>query len=433
MPDHVLTGVLARRPTLSAEQVEMATGLVTSGHGVDVVSAAAGTGKTYTLDAAREAWEASGHCVIGAALAGIAARELQVTAGIPSSTLAMLQIDLDAHRIVLDEHTVVVIDEAGMAGTRTLAPILDAADQAGAKVVLVGDPHQLPEIDAGGVLNGLANRLDPIELTENRRQRSQWEAEALEELRRGDVDAALAAYRSNERMVSAPTAIDVRRTMVADWWSHRHTGDTVAMSAFRRDDVDDLNGRARAYLVQAGEVSGPEVVVDDRPFQAGDQIVCLKNDRRIGVCNGTRATIDAVDPERRTVTVKAAVNTFLLPTDYLDDGNIAHGYATTIHKTQGATVDRALVLGTDELVRQRGYVALSRGRLSNHLYLLGGSESDDATGHGPPATGVDPIDAVELALHRQEAKRLAIDTGDPVGVEPADGLDQPWLNLELEL
>ena len=420
VPDEVLDAVLARRPTLAAEQAEMVIELTTTGNGIDVVSAAAGTGKTYTLDAAREAWEASGHRVIGAALAGIAAQELQSTAAIASSTLAMLQIDLDAHRVEFDDRTVVVIDEAGMAGTRTLAPILDAADQAGAKVVLVGDPHQLPEIDAGGVLTGLAKRMDPIELSENRRQRSRWEAEALEELRRGDVGAALVAYRSNDRLVSAPTAIDVRRTMVADWWSHRLTGDSVAMSAYRRDDVDDLNGRARAYLVRAGEVTGPELVVADRPFQAGDQIVCLKNDRRIGVCNGTRATIDAVEPERRTVTVEADGQTLFLPADYLDEGNIAHGYATTIHKTQGATVDRALVLGTDELVRQRGYVALSRGRMSNHLYLLGGSEPDDAAGHGPPTTGVDPIEAVELALNREEVKRLAIDTGDPVVDEPVE-------------
>ncbi len=257
VPGEVVAQVMERRPTLGAEQADMVTRLCTSGNGIDVVCAAAGTGKTYTLDAAREAWEASGHRVIGAALAGIAAQELQSTAGIRSSTLAMLQIDLDAHRVHLDDRTVIVIDEAGMAGTRNLAPILDAADRVGAKVVLVGDPHQLPEIDAGGVLTGLAKRLGPIELTENRRQRAQWEREALEELRCGDIDAAFSAYRDNERVVSAPTAIEVRRTMVADWWAHRLAGDTVAMTAYRRDDVDDLNGRARAYLVRIRRGFGP--------------------------------------------------------------------------------------------------------------------------------------------------------------------------------
>jgi Ti-type conjugative transfer relaxase TraA len=422
VPAEVLGEVMDRRPTLAAEQAEMVIRLCTSGNGIDVVCAAAGTGKTYTLDAAREAWDASGHRVIGAALAGIAAQELQSTAAIESMTLAMLQINLDANRIRLDDRTVVVIDEAGMAGTRNLAPILNAADEAGAKVVLVGDPHQLPEIDAGGVLTGLAKRLDPIELTENRRQRTQWERDALEELRCGDVDSAFAAYRDNDRVVQATTAIDVRRTMVADWWSHRLEGDTVAMTAYRRHDVDDLNGRARAYLVRSGDVSGPELVLDDRPYQAGDQIVCLKNNRRLGVCNGTRATIATVDPDRGTLTITLDDRSVLLPREYLDEGNIAHGYATTIHKTQGATVDRGLVLGTDELFRERGYVALSRGRITNHLYLIGANEIDDSTGHGPPPLIDDPVEVVQHALHRQGDKQLAIDTGEPIAFWPIEDL-----------
>jgi hypothetical protein len=352
--------------------------------------------------------------VIGAALAGIAAQELQSTASIKSSTLAMLQIDFDAGRVHLDDRTVIVIDEAGLAGTRDLAAILDAADQAGSKIVLVGDPHQLPEIDAGGVLSGLVKRLHPIELTENRRQRSQWEREALAELRAGDVEAAFAAYQDNGRVITAATAIEVRQVMVADWWSYRLTGVTVAMSAFRRNDVDDLNGRARAYLVRAGEVSGPELVIEERPYQAGDQIVCLKNNRRLGVCNGTRATIETVDPDNRVLTVKAGERVFTLPAEYLDSGHIAHGYSTTIHKTQGATVDRGLLLGTDELFRERGYVGMSRGRASNHLYLVGAAEVDDTTGHGPPPLADDPVEAVQHALHHRTDKQLAIDTGEPL-------------------
>jgi conjugative relaxase-like TrwC/TraI family protein len=422
VPGGVLADVLARRPTLTPEQADMVTRLCTGGNGIDVVCAAAGTGKTYTLDAARDAWEACGHRVIGAALAGIAAQELQSTAGIESTTLAMLQIDLDAGRTRLDKRTVIVIDETGMAGTRNLAPILDAADHAGAKVVLVGDPHQLPEIDAGGVLAGLSERLDPIELTENRRQREQWERDALEELRCGDVDAAFAAYRANDRIVSAPTAIDVRRAMVADWWAHRIAGDTTAMVTYRRNDVDDLNGRARAYLTRTGQVTGPELVIDERPYQAGDQIVCLRNNRRLGICNGTRATIAAVDPDNGTLTITFDDWRVLLPKEYLEEGHIAHGYATTIHKTQGATVDHGLVLGTDELFRERGYVALSRGRITNRLYLLGATPTDHGTSHGPsPLTG-DPVGVVQSALHRHSDKRLAIDTGEPLALWPTDDL-----------
>jgi conjugative relaxase-like TrwC/TraI family protein len=420
-PD-ILDAALRRRGTLIGEQAGMVTRLTTSGHGLEVVSAAAGTGKTHTLDAAREVWQAAGYQVVGAAVAGIAAQELESAAGISSSTLAMLQIDLDSGRRRLDARTVLVIDEAGMAGTRTLAPILEAADRAGAKVVLVGDPRQLPEIDAGGVLSGLARRLGAIELTENRRQRSHWERDALSELRAGDIDVALAAYADNGRLVTGTNALEVRRTMVADWWAYRLAGYTTTMTAFRRMDVDDLNGRARAHLARSGELLGPVLEIDDRPYQAGDQIVCLKNNRRLGIHNGTRATIVGVDPDRRTIVIETARGAVRLPSEYVDAGHIAHGYATTIHKTQGATVDRALLLGTDELFRERGYVGMSRGRLSNHLYLLGATPADATTGHGPPTPVAEATDAVRQALHQQSEQRLAIDSGDPVALWPIEDL-----------
>jgi conjugative relaxase-like TrwC/TraI family protein len=413
---------LAARPTLSAEQANMVRRLTNSGNGVEVVCAAAGTGKTFTLDAARDAWERAGYTVRGAALAGRAAQELQASAAIPSSTLARLQLDLHAGCATLDARTVLVVDEAGMAGTRTLAPILDAADRAGTKVVLVGDPHQLPEIDAGGVLAGLVDRLDSIELVENRRQRDQWERDALIELRAGDVDTAFDAYRRHGRIVHAPTAAQVRQAMVADWWAHRVAGESVAMMAVRRSDVDDLNGRARAYLKQRGDLFGPELVVNQRPFQAGDDIICLRNNRRLGVSNGTRATITEVDADLETIDVQIGQRTVRLPADYLAAGHIAHGYAMTIHKAQGATFDYGLLLGTDELHRTRGYVGMSRGRISNRLYLVGAEPVDDATGHGPPPLQADPTDVVRHALAHDTQQRLAIDTGDPFDIWPIDAL-----------
>jgi hypothetical protein len=421
--DEVLDEVLDRRPSLSAEQVAMIEALTQHGHGMAVVSAAAGTGKTYTLDAARHARESAGYRVIGAALAARAAQELQASAAIPSTTLAKLNANLKTGETRIDARTVIVIDEAAMAGTRLLAPVFEVADQADAKIVLVGDPKQLSEIDAGGVFRGLTTRLGAIELLENRRQQEQWERDALEQLRSGDIDVAFAEYDRNGRVVTAPTAPEVRTAMVADWWSHRLAGDDVAMMAVRRSDVDDLNGRARAYLVRAGKVSGPQLVVDERPYQAGDAVICLKNNRRLGVNNGTRATIAEVDFEPGTITIDTTGGQRInLPAEYFQAGHIAHAYATTIHKAQGATFDRGLLLGTDELYRERGYVGMSRGRASNHLYVVGGAVLDDATGHGPRPVGADPVEAVQQALAFETDKRLAIDNGDPVRDWPIEDL-----------
>ena len=301
-----------------------------------------------------------------------------------------------------------------MAGTRTLAPVLDAAARAGTKVVLVGDPRQLPEIDAGGVLAGLATRLTPIELVENRRQCEQWERDALSQLRAGDVDVAFDAYERNGRIVTADTAADVRTVMVADWWSYRIAGDNVTMLALRLSDVDDLNGLARAHRVRADELTGPTLHVNDRPFQTGDEIICLHNDYKLGDRNSTRGTIESVDVDERTLTMRSSKKTSTLPAEYLDAGYIAHGYATTIHTAQVATVDRALLLGTDELFRVRGYVGLSRGSVSNHLYMIGAREPDLAASHGSARELGDPSELVRHALHHQDTQSLAIDSGTPL-------------------
>ncbi len=421
----VIARTLAVRPTLSDEQRAMVTTLLGRGAGVEVVAAAAGTGKTFSLDAARDGWQTAGYRVIGAALSGRAAAELEASAAIESSTLALLAINLDTGRQPLDAMTVLVIDEASLAGTRTLAPILDRAAAVGAKVVLTGDPRQLPEIDAGGVLVGLAARTEPIRLVQNRRQCEAWERGALEQLRDGDVDRAFAAYQRHGRVVTAATAGEVRTVMVAEWWACRVAGDQVAMLAPNRSDVDDLNGRARAYRTRAGHLTGPTVMVNDRPFQAGDDVVCLRNDYKLGVRNGTHATITRVDATAGTITIETAKKAILLPAAYLREGHLAHGYATTIHKAQGATVDRALLLGTDDLYRESGYVGLSRGKLSNHLYLVGARQPDLAAAHGPEPERPDPIDVIRHALHQRRPKHLAIDTGTPSPPSPDPVIPAP--------
>jgi conjugative relaxase-like TrwC/TraI family protein len=201
------------RPLLSPEQVAMVERLTGSGAGVDVVVGVAGSGKTFALAAAQEAWVASDHRVIGAALSARAAAELQDGSGIPSTTIARLLIDLDRPDADgLPARCVLVVDEAAMVGTRQLARLLDHAHTARAKVVLVGDHHQLSELDAGGAFAGLAHLLGGIELTENRRQLHAWERKALAELRHGNPDVALAAYQAHDRLHHATTSGQVRET-----------------------------------------------------------------------------------------------------------------------------------------------------------------------------------------------------------------------------
>jgi AAA domain/TrwC relaxase len=191
---------LAARPSLSVEQRALVNALVRSGRGVDVVRAPAGSGKTFAVDAAREAWQRSGVPVLGCALSARAACELRDQAGIEAITIARLTRELDAGSGLL-RASVLIVDEAGMVGTRQLARLIQAVDAADAKLVLIGDDRQLPEIEAGGLFRALADRGHALELKEVRRQHDAWDRAALAELRSGDVGRFARAYTDHGRVV----------------------------------------------------------------------------------------------------------------------------------------------------------------------------------------------------------------------------------------
>ncbi len=406
--------VLAARPTMTAEQAGMVRRLTLGGDGVTVVVGRAGTGKTFSLDAARDAWQTAGVDVHGVALAARAARELQDTAGIASTTIHQLLHQVDrGPGSPLRPGSVLVVDEAGMVGTRQLARLLHHAATQQVKVVLVGDPRQLPEIDAGGLFADLTRRLDPIELTDNRRQTEPWEIGALDQLRHGGAATALAAYDQHGRVVTADTADALREQLVSDWWhAHHEVGATEAvMIALRQGDVDDLNHRARTRLHADGLLTGDPLHVDDKTFQVGDRILCLKNRRGLGVVNGTFATITGIDGHDLEVTDDHG-NELRLPAGYVDAGHVTHGYAITGHKAQGLTVDRAFVYGSDELYREWGYVALSRGRDSNTLYVHAAAPDPHGTAHGRQPEP-DPHHQTIAGLRRSAAHTPAVAYVDP--------------------
>lgn len=362
---------LARRPELADEQARLVERLVVSGDGVQVVRAAAGTGKTFALDAAREAWESDGFRVIGCALSARAAAELQDQAGIEATTIARLQLDL-RHGYGLTERTVLVVDEAGMVGSRAIGELAEHARTSGAKLVLVGDDCQLPEIDAGGAFRGLARRLGALELHEVRRQREAWDRDALRALRKGDVEEWARAYREHGRIVGGRDAEHTRAALVHDWWQSRTEAPASEslIVAHRRSDVDDLNQRARARMRDAGRLGNDELTAAGRAFAAGDCVLTRHNDRALDIANGLRGTVAEIDPEAREVTVRLDDGRIAaLPSRYLDDGHLDHAYALTAHKVQGHTADRVFVLGSDTLYREWGYTALSRHRDQARFYI----------------------------------------------------------------
>jgi conjugative relaxase-like TrwC/TraI family protein len=403
-----MADVVQARPSLTEEQRRMVEQLCRAGDAVDVVVGRAGTGKTFALEAAHAGWTAAGVPVIGTALSARAAGELASGTGMPAVTIARLLADLDTPGPFggLAPGSVVVVDEAGMVGTRTLARLAEASERAGAKLVLVGDPRQLPELEAGGALAALASRLPAVELTDNRRQRTAWERAALDQLRHGDVARAVSLWRDHDRITLAPSADAARQLLVDDWYRADRSGDRALMVALTRADVDDLNGRARERLRAEGHLPAEGMEVGGKEFAVGDRVLTLRNDRRLGVVNGGRATVIDLQPDDRTMTVcipdpsGTDDRRLVLPEAYLAAGHLSHGYATTVHKAQGATVARAFVLGSTALYREAGYTAMSRATDGTELYQVA-----PAPTRWQPA--LDPTDELARLLGRSKAQQLA--------------------------
>jgi len=403
------SAAIARRPGLGEDQAAMVATLTTSGAGVDVVVGRAGTGKTYALAAAQEAWSDAGVTVLGAALAARTARQLETDAAISSTTLARRLLDLDAGGLALNPNTVVVLDEAGMVGTRDLARLVAHVEAAGAKLVLVGDDRQLPEIDAGGAFRGLLNRLPVSELANNRRQADAWERQALEELRHGDVAAALNAYNAHGRVTIDVTPSAQVATMTTAWWEARQAGQDVLLLAYRRAEVRSLNIAAQARREAAGELGDVVARVGGQELRQGDTVMVLRNDRTLGLINGDRATVEGLDGDGLRL-ARSDGRSVTLPPEKLTTKHLGLGYASTVHKAQGATADVALCLGSDRLFRELTYTAASRGRHENRFFLVAGdtnlgSEADRRRG---------ALAHLGRSVERSRAKTMATDTG--VGV-----------------
>jgi Ti-type conjugative transfer relaxase TraA len=250
---------------LSAEQRE-AFEHVTGGTDLTVVVGVAGAGKSTMLESARRAWEAAGLTVKGAALSGIAAENLEHSSGISSRTLRSLENAWEGGRDPLTRRDVLVIDEAGLVGTRELGLVLERAEEAGAKVVLVGDPEQLQAIEAGAPYRGLASQAGMAELNEVRRQRKTWQKEATRQLATGHTGQALEAYTREERVKEAPTREAAREAMLTAWAKdgREKTGESRLMLAYTRDDVRSLNEGARALRAANGELGQGEANVTER-------------------------------------------------------------------------------------------------------------------------------------------------------------------------
>ena len=395
--DRVLESVFDRHERLSDEQ-RTAIEHVTKPGRIAAVVGRAGAGKTTMMKAAREAWEMAGYRVIGGTLAGKAAEGLQKEAGIESRTLASWELRWKEGREALSDNTIMVIDEAGMVASKQMAFFVETAVRMGAKLVLIGDPEQLQPLEAGAAFRATVERIGYAELERIYRQREEWMREASLDLARGNVAKAIAAYGGHGRVIGEQLKAQAITSLIAAWDHEYDPAKSSLILAHLRRDVRELNRLAREKMVERGAVGeGYAFRTEDgtRAFDAGDQIVFLKNDSALGVKNGMIAHVVEAAPGRIVAEVGEGSDRRHVAVEQRLYRNVDHGYATTIHKSQGATVERVKVLASLSLDRHLTYVAMTRHREDVALHY--GKRSFEKAG------------GLEHILSRKNAKETTLD------------------------
>jgi Ti-type conjugative transfer relaxase TraA len=332
----------------------------------------AGTGKTYMLSKACELWEGSGYRVRGVALSGIAAQVLQDNSGISSQTVARSLIDWENDRGRLTSRDVLIVDEAGMLGVRDISKLMSEAKLAGAKVVMLGDPQQLQAIEAGAAFRGIVERVGYLEMSDIRRQELEWQKNATRSFAVGDTCNGLRDYKDAEKIKGFDDKDQAIKEMVRSWGEAQgqkaeevqENSISSIMLTYKRIDVELLNEKARDYLKNIGIIEDGITVQlskGDRELSKGDKIYFLRNNNDLNVRNGTLGNIEAINARGDVnIRVSEVAGDRNISFNIKDYNYIDHGYAATVHKAQGITVDKTYVLATRGFNQHLTYVSMTR-------------------------------------------------------------------------
>lgn len=368
---------------LNQGQAGLVREMAFSGRRLQVGIAAAGSGKTTAMRVLAQAWSDAGGQTIGLAPSAAAASALQTETSISADTLAKLVHDLHTGNLSpslsIGPETLVIIDEAGMADTLTLARVIDHAIDNGASVRLIGDDQQLSAIGAGGVLRDITANHGAARLDELMRFTDAAEAVASMALRDGDP-SALGYYFDQDRVHIGSTSTTTDAVFAA-WSQDRADGLDSLMVAPTRDLVTELNQRARTARLD-NTVPHVEVqLADGNSASVGDTIRTRRNNRTLAISptdwvkNGDRWTVTGVHGGSLTARHATSGLHVTLPAPYVAE-HVELGYASTVHSAQGLTADtmHGVVTGTDS--RETLYTMMTRGRHANHVHLAVGGDGD---------------------------------------------------------
>ena len=437
-----LAAVLDRHRYLSEQQVEMVRRLTTGGERVVAVAALPGTGKTTALAAAQEAWAAAGIRGVGVATARSASGEL-TDAGVPATSVTafLIQTGELAERNIapLPRGTVIVVDESSTTPTPHMTALADLAEGCDGKLVLIGDPRQIGAVGPGGLYGNLTNEIEPVVLTQIRRQRDPVDRRIVELAHEGRGSDALDVLRAHDRLVIADTLPEVLDAQVLDWHKSYAAGEDAVMIARRTRDVADLNELARELLAAEGRVGKDALVVGGQPFAVGDRVITRINTPEVS--NRERWEVVGVDQAKHHLYLQrlgAEGQGVRLDRRYLEkmtpsrEPAIQHAYALTTYSTESKTFDSAFALLDSGISREDFTVAISRTSGATTAYGVAASELTDAD-LGPGTREVeDAAHDLRLGAERAAGEYAAIEVGARKRVEAMAPPDLAGRRAELE-
>jgi conjugative relaxase-like TrwC/TraI family protein len=437
-----LAAVLDRHRYLSDQQVEMVRRLTTGGERVIAVAALPGTGKTTALAAAQEAWAAAGIRGVGVATARSASGEL-TDAGVPATSVTafLIQTGELAERNIapLPRGTVIVVDESSTTPTPHMTALADLAEGCDGKLVLIGDPRQIGAVGPGGLYGNLTNEIEPVVLTQIRRQRDPVDRRIVELAHEGRGSDALDVLRAHDRLVIADTLPEVLDAQVLDWHKSYAAGEDAVMIARRTRDVADLNELARDLLAAEGRVGKDALIVGGQPFAVGDRVITRINTPEVS--NRERWEVVGVDQAKHHLYLQrlgAEGQGVRLDRRYLEkmtpsrEPAIQHAYALTTYSTESKTFDSAFALLDSGISREDFTVAISRTSGATTAYGVAASELTDAD-LGPGTREVeDAAHDLRLGAERAAGEYAAIEVGARKRVEAMAPPDLARRRSELE-
>jgi len=430
---------------ISKEQQNALRHITGSGQ-VSCVTGAAGTGKSFMLEAAKDAFESEGYKVTGCSLSGKAAAELQGGSGIKSQTIHSLLQELDSGKRQFTNKDILVMDEAAMTDTRLMSRVKDAVEKAGAKLIKAGDTKQLQAVGAGGTFGKVSREIGSAEILEVRRQKVEWQKQAANDFRNGHSASALGAYKANDALHIDKTTKQTHENMVQCWNAKEGDMSEKMMIAGRRADVAKLNRLARSELKKAGELGAETTTITaDRngnesktKVAQGERLRFTKNDKNLELMNGDLATVKDINIDENGNTILDVeldrkndqgenVQAQIKTSDY---NQFQHGYCITAHASQGATVDNAFFYASEFNSKEMAYVSGSRQRYGCEIFASQEEVGEIVEGEIDKEAEAQKLTAKEISKIEENLEKLTgKNTEEKTALEQAEaaGIDTKQL------